>query len=271
MQAKSLQKFMPTTELAGLTILVTRPEHQAEPLCRLIETAGGQPLRLPALTILHTNDDLALSQRLSQLSDYQIAIFISPNAVTYGLDAIERCGGMVDSLLLAAVGKGSAHALHHRLGRKPDLVPQGSFDSEALLALGPLQHISGKRILIFRGVGGREHLADTLRQRRAIVDYAEVYRRATPPSPADGGWLDKTDIITLTSCEAIQNLVTMTPEAARAALFAKPLVVISQRCAEHARQLGFAQAIHISPQASDEAMANTLIEWAQGLHNINGK
>ena len=256
------------TDLTGLTILVTRPAHQAEPLCRLIEAAGGIPLRLPAITIHDNSDDPAFQRRLSHLSDYQIAIFISPNAVSFGLDAIERSGGMVDSLLLATVGKGSARALQRRLGRTPDLVPQGSFDSEALLQLDPLQHINGKRILIIRGVGGREHLAETLRQRKAQVDYAEVYRRESPAPTDDSEWLDKTDIITLTSSEAARNLVTMTPAAAHESLFARPLVVVSERCAEQARQLGFQQTIRITPQASDEAMVQTLIEWAQGPTTI---
>jgi uroporphyrinogen-III synthase len=261
---------MPTTDLAGHTILVTRPAHQAEPICRLIEAAGGHPLRLPALTIHDSSNDTEVSRRLSHLGDYQIAIFISPNAVTFGLRAIERCGGLTDSLLLATVGKGSARTLQQHLGRRPDLVPSGSYDSEALLALEPLQHVSGKRILIVRGVGGRELLAETLRQRGAIVDYAEVYRREAPPPPADSGWLNKADIITLTSCEAVRNLVTMTPEADHARLFAKPLVVVSQRCVEQARQLGFQQTILVSPLAGDEAIVDTLITWAAPPRN-NGK
>jgi uroporphyrinogen-III synthase len=262
---------MPKTELNGLTILVTRPAHQAEPLCRLIESAGGQPLRLPALTIHDNSADPALCRRLSHLGDYQIAIFISPNAVTFGLDAIARCGGLLDPLLIAAVGKGSSDALCQRLGRDPDLVPQGSFDSESLLALEPLQHVSGKRIVIFRGNGGRELLADTLRQRGARVDYAEVYRRGPPPPPADTEWLQKTDIITLTSSEALHNLVTMTPATARDALYDKPLVVISERSAQLARQLGFRQSVLLTPRACDEAIIATLMQWAAMPHNKNGR
>ena len=252
---------MPRNSLSGKTILVTRPAHQAEPLCRLIEAAGGTPLRLPALQIHDNSHAPDLEHRLAQLSRYQIAIFISPNAVSFGLDAIERCGGMVDSLMLASVGKGSARALQQRLGRQPDLIPQGSYDSEALLALEPLHHVSGKHILIVRGVGGRELLAETLRQRGAIVDYAEVYRRETPPVPADSDWLEKTDIITVTSGEALQNLLAMTPPALHDKLFSKPLVVISQRCAELARQLGFVQQPLITALVGDEAIVETLINW----------
>ncbi|MCW8918166.1 MAG: uroporphyrinogen-III synthase [Gammaproteobacteria bacterium] len=254
---------MPKTELSGLTILVTRPAHQAAPLCRLIEAAGGEPLRLPALVIHDNGDDPALRQRLAHLSDYQIAIFVSPNAVTFGLDAIRRSGGLLDSLLLATVGKGSANALCQQSGRRPDLVPRESYDSEALLQLEPLQHVSGKRILIIRGSGGRELLAETLRQRGARVDYAEVYRRAPPPPPADTQWLKRTDIITLTSGEALGNLVTLTPQALRDTLYEKPLVVVSERAAQRARQLGFRREVLVTPLAGDAAIVATLIEWAQ--------
>ncbi len=253
---------MPRTELNGHTILVTRPAHQAEPLCRLIEAAGGTPLRLPTLQIHDNSHAPEIEHRLAQLSHYQIAIFISPNAVSFGLDAIERCGGMVDLLMLATVGKGSARVLQQRLGRQPDLIPEGSYDSEALLRLEPLQHVSGKHILIVRGVGGRELLAETLRQRGAVVDYAEVYRRETPPAPASSEWLESADIITATSGEALQNLLTMTPESLRDKLLNKPLVLISRRCAELARQLGFVQHPLITPLAGDEAIVETLIKWA---------
>jgi uroporphyrinogen-III synthase len=261
--ARSSPKFMPRADLTGHTVLVTRPEHQAAPLCHLIKAAGGQPLRLPALTIHSNLDDPVLRQRLAHLSNYQIAIFISPNAVTFGLDAIRRSGGLCNSLLLATVGQGSAAILCEQLGRRADLVPQGRYDSEALLELEPLHHVNGKRILVVRGVGGRELLADTLRQRGARVDYAEVYRREAPPPPENTEWLMKADIITLTSSEAVRNLVAMTPAVARETLFERPLVVISEACAQQARQLGFRQEILVTPLAGDEAIVITLIEWAR--------
>lgn len=255
---------MHRNSLSGHHILVTRPAHQAENLCRLIKAAGGDPIRLPALLIRDSSDSPELTHRLGSISNYQIAIFISPNAVHFGLDAIERCGGIIDPLIIATVGKGSARALRQRLGREPNLQPRGSYDSEALLELEPLKHVNGKRILIFRGSGGRELLAETLRQRGAIVDYAEVYRRESPPPPPNSEWLAKADIITATSGEALQNLLTMTPASLRDKLLSKPLVVISERCAELATRLGFQRPPLITPKAGDEMIVATLVEWAQG-------
>lgn len=258
---------MPRTELNGKTVLVTRPAHQAAPLCRLIEQAGGKPLLLPALLINDRSTQPDITQRLARLDNYQLVIFISPNAVNIGLEAIERHGLDINKPLLATVGKGSARALQQRLGRQPDLIPEGSYDSEALLALPQLQQVKGQSILIVRGEGGRELLADTLRSRGAVVDYAEVYRRDCPLPPADGNWLEQADIITVTSGEALQNLLTMTPPTRHDMLYNMPLVVISQRCAELARQLGFRQPPMVTAMATDKAIVDALIAWADSRDN----
>ncbi len=255
---------MPTTDLHGLNILVTRPEHQAAPLCRLIEAARGQALTLPLLTIHDTSRDPAVAATLSRLNGYHLAIFISPNAVRYGIDAVERRGGLPPQLQLAAVGQGSARALAERTGRQPDLVPTERFDSEGLLALPPLQQLDGRRVVIFRGNGGRELLAETLCQRGAEVDYAEVYRRDCPAAlAADDERLAKADIILITSGAGLDNLVAMTPPAQRPRLFTTPLLLVSERTVTQARQLGFQAECLLSPRAADEAILDTLLGWAQ--------
>jgi uroporphyrinogen-III synthase len=255
---------MPTrSRLNGKAVLVTRPARQAGPLCDRITAAGGRPVRFPLLTIHDNGNDPQVNALLAHLADYHLLIFISPNAVHFGLDAIERHGGLPAGPLLAAVGRGTARELARRLGREPDLLPQHRFDSEGLLALPGLQQVAGKRILILRGNGGRELLAETLRDRGASVDYAEVYRRESPGAEAaEDSWLEKTDIITVTSSEALQNLVALTGEAQRDTLFGKPLVVVSERAALLAQQLGFRQPARIAPQAGDEAIMEAVTAWA---------
>lgn len=259
----SPNSMLARSNLSGFGVLVTRPAHQAGALCDRIAAAGGRPVRFPLLTIHDLTTSPAVDARLARLSDYQLAIFISPNATSLGLQAIKRHGGVPPGLKLATVGQGSARMLHQILDRRPDIVPEQRFDSEGLLALPALQEVAGKRILILRGEGGRELLADTLRRRGATVDYVELYRREAPsPDVAEQDWLEKTDIITITSSEALQNLVSLTPADDKSQLLAKPLVVVSERTAALARELGFRQPAMLSESAGDESILQALINWA---------
>lgn len=261
---------MPISDLHDLGVLVTRPAHQAGPLCDRIAAAGGRPVCFPLLAICDLTDSPEVSDRLSHLADYQLAIFISPNAVTLGLAAIAARGALPATLKLATVGNGSARTLQQILNRAPDIVPQQRYDSEGLLAHPALQQVAGERILILRGEGGRELLAETLRQRGATVDYVELYRReCPPPDVAERDWLIKTDIITVTSGEALQNLVKLTAEADRAALLAKPLLVVSERTAAQARELGFTQPAILASSAGDDAIVQSLIDWAAANRRNN--
>ena len=45
--------------LAGIGVLVTRPQHQAERLCTLFADAGATPIRFPAITIAAPTDPTA--------------------------------------------------------------------------------------------------------------------------------------------------------------------------------------------------------------------
>ena len=260
---------MPRGELADLKVLVTRPAHQAGPLCRLIEEAGGVAVSFPVLSVTAMEETEAMQSLLDHLNDYWLAIFISPNAVRFGIEAAARHGGLPAGLHIAAVGEGSRRELEQRLKRTVDFVPEGRYDSEGLLALPALQQVAGKKIVIFRGGGGRELLAETLRERGAQVDYAEVYRRmpTTPPDSATlSRWIEGgVNAITVTSSEGLQNLYGMMDARGRDWLLTMPLFVVSERCAELAQQLGFKSRAHIAQPASDQAIMESLAGWAR--HN----
>lgn len=249
------------SDLDGLGVLITRPAHQAEPLCQRIVAAGGRAIRFPLLRIEDNSDSPAVNELLRDPAIYDLAIFISPNAVEYGLAALARHGGLSDSTRIGAVGRGTARELEKALKRTPDLLPTERFDSEGLLALPGLQAVEGKRILILRGNGGRELLGDTLRERGATVNYAEVYRREAPKADdAEAGWLEKSDMLTLTSGEALQNLLAVTTEAERPDLLDKPLITVSERLAQQAREAGFHQ-VRVADSAEDEAILNAILSW----------
>ena len=253
-----------TTDLKGLHVIVTRPARQAAPLCALIRAAGGEPLLLPAMEILPPENPGPARALLTRLADFDIALFVSTNAVEQAAPLIAEHGGPPDSLRLGAVGQRTAAALRQHFGRT-DIEAPPPYNSEAWLTLPALHDIQGKRILIVRGAGGREFLADSLRGRGARVDYAEVYRRAEPRHGLDAVLKLQQPAalvaVIVTSNEGLQNLIKMAGEAHRAWLLNTQLVVISPRTAELARELGFRRAALVAARASDEAMVEALAGW----------
>ncbi len=262
--------------LTGLKIAVTRPRAQAAQFARSIEQAGGVPLLFPLLDIAAVQDTRELHEQISRLAQFNLAIFISPNAVRYGIAAIRASNTTLSpsrlrppryalpasgggELKIATVGQGSAKALRE-LGIADVIAPTERFDSEGLLALPELQNVAGWRVMIFRGDGGRELLGDTLKARGATVEYATCYQRSKPQQDA-GMLLDALpDAITVTSSEALSHLWQMLDNNAQAILRVTPLFVPHARIAELARQQGW-QQVQLAG-AGEDGMLSALTAWA---------
>lgn len=238
--------------LAGRTIVVTRPRAQAAPLAQAIAAVGGTPLLFPLLDIAPAADPGPLAAAVGRLADYALAVFISPNAVDYSLPAILAAGPWPAGLTPAAVGQGTVKALAAH-GVSGCMAPSERFDSEALLELPALQaeRMRGRRVAIFRGDGGRELLADTLRERGAAVDCIPCYRRSPPAGGAGAlmaAWqAGRLDAITVSSSEGLRYLVDMLDSDGRARLAATPLFVPHARIAENARLLDLQQVVLTAP------------------------
>ena len=265
--APFLTAYMAVPEERGLentAVLVTRPAAQAESLAALIELAGGEAVRFPVLEILDPVDSAALQRIVDRLDEFDMAIFISPNAVNKAMNVIRSRRPLPARLKLACVGRGSARELKH-FGQEDVIAPTGRFDSEALLDLPALADIAGQRIVIFRGDGGREVLGETLQHRGASVEYAECYRRGKPQVDttallrrwARGG----IDVVTVTSVQSLRNLYDLVGKLGQQWLVKTPIVVISDRMVATCRELGFKGEPLIAPEASDEAIVKTIRAW----------
>lgn len=156
--------------LGGAGVLVTRPAQLAGELIEAVTAAGGEPFAFPVIDIVARPTD-AVAAELAGLAPADVIVFVSRNAVAYGLEALRGSAARI-----AAVGPATARALE-AAGHAVDVVPASGFDSEHLLAHPALEDVAGKRVRIVRGDGGRELLAETLTQRGATVDYVAVYRR----------------------------------------------------------------------------------------------
>lgn len=253
------------TPLAGLKVLVTRPEGQAQGLMDKLATLGATPIHFAAIEILEPRDTAGLKAVMRQLSSYDWAIFISPNAVVRALTLIRGMG--LDwplSVRIAGIGRGSARELK-RLGLTDVLVPAGRFDSESLLSLDPMQNVAGLRFIIFRGEGGRELLGDTLEARGAHVEYAECYRRGAPTADvstllrqwARGGL----DVIILTSVEGLHHLYDVLGQVGQRWLKKTGLIVVSPRLKDACLALGLEGPLIVAEGADDEAIVTALLTW----------
>jgi uroporphyrinogen-III synthase len=249
---------MPDNALNGLKVLVTRPFEQAKNLVKLIEQHGGQPVLLPMLKIDPVLPDETSLHQLQQLTGNELLIFVSANAVRYGHHYVPQA--IRHELTIAAIGRGTANELA-RAGLQVNLLPDTSHDSEALLALPQLSDVKDRHIVIVRGKGGREKLAETLRARGANVDYAEVYRRVAPEVKIDEHLSPAgIDIISITSGDALNNLAVLAHAQQQTWVFEKPLVVFHNRIAQQAKELGFGKTVLVVSEMSDAGIVRSLVQ-----------
>jgi uroporphyrinogen-III synthase len=245
--------------LRGACIVVTRPARQAAGLAQQIAVLGGKPLVFPTIIILPPDDRAALDLAQRSLAQYDYAVFVSANAVEYGVGdpaswpsrLVALAPGPSTAAALAAVGIGNIR------------VPATSMDSEGLLDLPELAEMRGKRVVIYRGGGGRELLGDAITERGAAVDYVDCYRRAKPHgdfAAMAGAWRSGgIDALTLTSSEGLDNLWELFDDASRPSIIATPTFVPHPRVADRARTLGFRRVIVSAP--TDAGLIASLIEY----------
>ena len=239
--------------LAGKRIVLTRPAGQNETLATVLQAQGAAVWCLPLIEILPPSEaDAAALQALAPLlSSFDLAFFVSPNAVEHALRVLPHAGWPAN-LGVATVGPGSARALH-QAGFSEVIVPQAGFDSEAVLALPAFAApaVAGRRVLILRGNGGRELLAETLAARGAQVAVRTCYQRRAPvldvapllQAARDGAL----HALVFSSSEAVGNLALRLGEATHELLQAVPAFVPHPRIAQRVRELGAAELIETAP------------------------
>lgn len=264
------------SNLSGLRVLITRPEGRNAELGKALRDAGATVAVTPLLRITPLTDSDPEYQRarrlLLNLDHYQHLIFVSTNAVDCGMALIDSLWPQYPiGVQCHAVGAATAAALRQWPWPAAALTSlnhaeHGTMNSEALLALPALQHIDQQKALIVRGCGGREHIAQTLRQRGATVDYAECYRRDDTALSAFAlqAQLDaqRPDIVCLNSGETLQAFCARVPASQRGDY---RLLLPSVRVADMARKAGFREII-LAENAGTAATLAALSQWQRDHH-----
>lgn len=241
--------------LAGCGVVVTRPAHQADELCAAIEAADGTALRFPTVAI---RSHAAPAPPEGAVCDW--LVFVSPNAVAHA------GAWRAVPARIAALGPATAAALT-RSGRVVDVEAPDGAGSEGLLADPRFAPPPGARVVIVRGIGGRELLADSLSAQGVSVERAEVYERCLPdadPAELIARWTaGEVHAVVATSNALLENLHRMLDPRGRALLARAQVVATSGRVLQLARELGIRPTPLVAGSAASAAIVTTLAQWWQ--------
>lgn len=247
------------------TLVVTRPQPQADAWVDRLTELGCPALALPLLVIEpQPAFAAAVRQAWSELSGCRLVMFVSPNAVLQFFAQAPAGSTWPAGTQAAATGPGTVAALRAQgLAQAQILCPSNDaaqFDAETLWQ----QRLAaidwrGARALIVRGEDGRDWLASTLRAAGAEVLLLAAYRRVGPvwdaaalallarieASPAHYAWQ-------FSSSEAVRHLADWIARQTvpRPGLLAAPALATHPRIAETARACGWTTVLDVMPDAA---------------------
>ncbi|HTF34766.1 MAG TPA: uroporphyrinogen-III C-methyltransferase [Myxococcota bacterium] len=254
--------------LADRRVLVTRSEAQAGALVAALRRAGAEPVLAPMIQVVPLKDTPELNAATSRLSDYDVLLFTSANAVRCFVEAASG-GKTLGSLRARVVCVGPATARAAReLGLSVHLVPAQRFDAEGLLeAIRVAIPLAGQRVLLPRAAAAREILPEGLRRAGAAVDVVAVYR--TEPAPADTALLcsrlvrGEIDALTFTSPSTVRHFLACLDEAARTAARRCVVAALGPVTAAALREAGLAPDV-VAERAEAGALVDALGEAMRG-------
>lgn len=248
-----------------VTVVVTRPQPQADDWVARLQALGQPALALPLMRIERMEAfDAAVVRAWAELAQHRLVMFVSPNAVLAFFAGRPAGAPWPDSTLAGATGPGTVAALLAQGVPADGIVspPRDAarFDAEALW-----QHAlawrdwAAQSVLVVRGEDGRDWLADTLGQAGARVTCLAAYRRRPPtwPGPlavalADVAAAPARQVWLFSSSQCIAHLLAPPSPAAdpalRALVCAVPVLATHPRIAETARQAGFQRVMPVAPE-----------------------
>jgi len=250
--------------MAEPAVCITRPAVQAQVLTEALGKAGIEAISQPLLAIESLpHIPPSVRSRVMALDEYQHIIFVSLNAVRFGMELInDYWPQLPQGLQWHSVGSATAAALAN-FGVNATY-PTQQMSSEGLLEMSALQSVRGEKVLIVRGEGGRTTLRDTLVVRGAEVNDLACYRR-TCPAYTPGSFVQTLDraaarLLIVTSSEGLANLLALLSPQETTNLQVRPLLVSSERVADEAKNAGF-KCVLIARNASDAAIVEAVLQW----------
>lgn len=175
-----------------MQVINTRPEHRAKPLSQFLQQHGIDVVELPLLELVKKPLDTVDIPVLKAINQAQMVILVSEEAVKYGLATLANCTKFTElspRITWLAVGEKTANCFVQTWQQLTDCPPPTVIypseklgqNNEGLLSLPIVQSLGiGDNVQIWRGVGGRELLADTLKAQGVQVYLLNLYQRILP-------------------------------------------------------------------------------------------
>jgi len=244
-------------QLAGISVLNTRAKNQAEELSVLLRAHGADVIELPMLEILppQTWDEFELVARDLKTSDW--FLFTSSNGVKFTAEFFKE--SFPKNIAVTAIGEKTADTARS-LGFKVEFVSKGVTSEDFAREL--VSCVKDKpRIHLFRADIATEVLPDILREAGFLVNEITAYRSLVPEisKPELKEALENTDMIILTSSQAVRNLFNVTNEIAEGLLAKHKLAVIGVKTAATVKELGLKITIQ-SDKPELDSLVESLIE-----------
>lgn len=170
----------------------TRPDHRAKPLSLFLRQHGVKVIDLPLLTLVEKPMTVAEQAVLQSIDRYQVVVLVSEAAVKYGLARLATLVKLTElskKITWVAVGDKTANYFNQTWQQLSELpAPTVIFphekhaqNNEGLLNLPVIQALGkGDCLQVWRGIGGRELLADTLAAKGVQVHLLNLYQRVLP-------------------------------------------------------------------------------------------
>lgn len=235
------------------TVVLTRPQADSERLSETLQNEGFQTRVMPIITIEAI--PTAEQAPAPSLSDDALCIFISANAVRFGLPQLGSALARDSDLTVIAVGNKTRDTLAAE-GIQAQVPVRA--DSEGLLAMPALSAPDSRDVVIVKGEGGRELLASELTGRGARVTEWACYRRCWPEVDVSGLMEISAGLIfQASSGEMVSRLSELLAGGGQADLFQSSIIVPSDRVARLATEIGWGQVIR-AEDASDDAFIRAL-------------
>jgi len=205
--------------LAGITVLITRAEKQAEPFAKLLKEHGADTVLFPTIEIVPAESEREIAGAVQNVQTYDYILFTSTNGVHYFMQFVEKYyndPSHLKSVPTIAVGEKTKSAIES-YGLNVSVTPSAYY-SEGLAKHLQQIPMKGKRVLFPRGELGRELLIDVLQNMSAIVDPIVVYRTVLPQNDLLTQQViqrfeqSQIDVVTFTSPSTLKNFLTLIGE-----------------------------------------------------------